>query len=178
MRLTLVFLACLLMLAAGCSHGFERTEYEHNYPSGRLSASIDGKQVFSNGPDISAIESYDDIGKDRFYCYILPERTYECNFYIKVMLSDEASERFSEDVGSLERDDESPDWDDILKGRLDIYLDNESYEEQYLGTDLQGVKIRTVQVTGHGDGLTKKDAMSDAEKNMKELYDILADKKE
>ncbi len=172
MRYAGILIVLALFLLAGCAHEFEKVSYEGNHPIGEIDARIGGKTVFSNGPDIVGIENYAGIGADRYFCYRLINDTYQCNFYIRVRLGDEASERFSEDVNSMDEDSDMPEY---LGERLEIFRDDDDYEEQYLDRDLRGADVITVQVSGHGTGATEKDARADAQKNLRAMYDVLAD---
>lgn len=93
-----------------------------------------------------------------------------CNFQFSLYLSEEAAKRHAAITGNLSTNLSNPGY---LSKKLDLYVDDKLTDSLFISEDLKGVVTTQIAVSGSGAGLTREDAIKDAQVNMNKLQTIL-----
>lgn len=97
---------------------------------------------------------------------------YSCRFQFELTLSQGAAKNQAEitkilDVVSSEGGQ------NILSKQIDFYLDNNLIDSLNVDASLKGSETTKIQITGPGFGVSEKDALENANSNMKKLQTVL-----
>lgn len=137
---------------------------------GKFEAKIGNQTVFEGGKkDIAS------VGRDAQNARITqcnPSGTsYICQFTFSVTLSGAAAERQANITKTLSVN-ETPQGNYLSKP-LNLYLDGNFVESLQISEGLRGQVTTQISISGSGQGATQKEAMTDAQNQMKKLQTIL-----
>ena len=133
---------------------------------GVFEAKIGDQLVFSGGDkDITYVGR---TGQDALItdCFTTSEGE-ACNFRFVVYLSEKAAERHAEITKNLGVNGS------YLDKKIDFYLDGELTSSLNIGVDLKGKVATQIQISGSETGITRKEAIENAEAEMKKLQTVL-----
>ncbi|MFH1451644.1 MAG: hypothetical protein ABIF88_00515 [archaeon] len=133
---------------------------------GHFEAKIGNETVFVGGEeDITFVGR---TGTDAFIseCFAI-QGGEACNFRFVIFLSEEAAQRHADITNELDYNGS------YLSKQLDFYIDGVLTSSLNIGADLKGNVATQIQISGSGSGTTRKEAIDDAEREMKKLQTIL-----
>lgn len=134
---------------------------------GKFEAKIGDKIVFIGGEkDVTYVGR---SGQDATIssCFAV-EGGEACNFQFTIYLSEEAAQRHADITGKLSLGPGG-----YLNETIDFYLDGILTESLNIGQSLQGQVATQIQISGSETGLTRKEAIDNAELQMKKLQTVL-----
>lgn len=149
-------------------------KYQGNIPEGTFKAVIGDEEIFTNGPDIISVILHEKSGVMKDFCsYYETFNKYFCPFRLGIKISDSSAEKQAQITSNLEVIKEND--IEYLSNNLTLYLNGEKLDELRISAELKGVVNKDLQISGSGEGKSKKDAINDAKKRHNELTNIFLD---
>jgi preprotein translocase subunit SecD len=136
---------------------------------GVFEARIGEEVVFSGGEGDIASVSRSGQTSGIYSCGSSGEEEV-CNFRFGVFLTEEAAKRHARITSKLEINDTNPEY---LSEKLDLYLDGKLVDSLFIGKDLKGSETTQIAISGSGSGITRQEAIDNANSEMKQLQAIL-----
>ncbi|MAG02044.1 preprotein translocase subunit SecD [Candidatus Pacearchaeota archaeon] len=134
---------------------------------GKFEAKIGNDTVFEGGKkDITYVARTG----EQSGIYSCSQTDNTCNFRFAISLSEEAAKRHADITCDLASNLTLPQY---LEKPLDLYLDEVLVDSLLIGRDLRCSETTQIQISGSGSGLTRDEAYSDAENQMKQLQTVL-----
>lgn len=90
-----------------------------------------------------------------------------CTFQFTIYLSEEAAKHHADVTGDLKVNGS------YLSKQLDFFIDDQLISSLNIGISLKGVVATQISISGSGSGLTRQDAIANANEEMKRLQTIL-----
>jgi len=139
---------------------------------GKFEAKIKEDIVFIGGEkDITSVCRNDATCARVETCQQSQEGGYYCNFRFSVYLSQKAAERHAELTSQLDVNTSSQ--GNYLSEKLDLYLDDVLKSSLLISEGLKGSKTTQISISGSGSGKTNEEAITETQKEMRELQTIL-----
>ncbi len=137
---------------------------------GKFEAKIGNETVFMGGQE----NGIADVGRNAQNSGISacnPSSSgYVCEFKFSVTLKPDAAEKHAEVTGKLDVNATNSQY---LSKPLDLYIDGSLTESLQISKDLKGQITTQISVSGFGSGETEKEALENANQEMKKLQTIL-----
>ena len=138
---------------------------------GKFEAKIGNETVFIGGKD-QGISSVARSGQEAgIYACDQSQEGYYCNFRFAIYLTQEAAENHARITDKLSVNITSD--GNYLSEKLDLYLDDKLVNSLYISESLKGRVTTQISISGSGSGLTKNQAIEEAEAEMKQLQTVL-----
>lgn len=138
---------------------------------GKFEAKIGNETVFIGGKE----NGISDVGRNAqnsriSSCIPSSASEYVCSFEFSVTLKPEAAERHAEVTAKLDVNSTNSQY---LSKPLDLYVDDSLLSSLQISKDLKGRVTTQISITGSRSGTTEKEALENANAEMKNLQTIL-----
>ncbi len=138
---------------------------------GKFEAKIGNDTVLQGGADIKNVDRSQYSGIDPYQGCGMSGNGWTCRFRFGISISQEAAKRHAsvtQKLGIITENGQQ-----YLEKKLDLYLDDKLVDSLFISSDLKGSETTEISIQGPGEGATKRDATSNALKNMRSLQTIL-----
>lgn len=137
---------------------------------GKFEAKIGNNSVFKGGEnDISDVCRNNANCAGVTGCFPAQGGGYACNFQFTIYLKESAAQKHADMTKKLGLDDTGR----YLSEKLYLYVDDQEVESLLISADLKGQVTTQISIQGSGSGLTEKEALDAAKKDMSKLQTIL-----
>jgi preprotein translocase subunit SecD len=141
---------------------------------GKFEAKIGNETVFLGGQDITYVcRTAQCSGIDPQYgCRQVAADQMSCRFRFSITLSQEAAQNQADITKDLDVISDQF-GSGYLSQNLDLYLDDALMDSLRIGAELKGNPVTEISISGSGLGTNRKEALTNAQLNMKRLQTIL-----